>query len=66
MKFPREHIDTLHPKDAQRLLIELGIDHLPRRGEERVLRFEGQGQYIMTLAPDKNYDILYEHITVRR
>jgi hypothetical protein len=66
MRFPREHIETLQPKEAQRFLIELGIDHLPRRSDERVLRHDGQGQYIMVLAKDGNYDVLYEHITVRR
>lgn len=66
MKFPREHLETLKPKEAQRFLIELGIDHLPRRGDERIMRHDSQGQYIMVLAKDGNYDILYEHIIVRR
>lgn len=66
MRFPREHIETLQPKEAQRFLIGLGIDHLPRRKDERVLRNDGQGQYIMVLAKDGNYDVLYEHIVVRR
>jgi hypothetical protein len=66
MKFPREHIETFAPKAAQKFLIELGIDHLPRRGDERVLKHDGLGQYIMVLAKDGNYDVLYEHIVVRR
>lgn len=66
MKFPREHIDTFTPKAAHKFLIELGIDHLPRKGEERFIRNDGQGQYIMVLARDGNYDVLYEHIIVRR
>ena len=66
MKFPREHLETMTPKAAQKFLIELGIDHLPRRNSERVLKYDGQGQYIMVLAKDGNYDILYEHIQVRR
>lgn len=66
MKFPREHIDTFTPKAAKAFLIELGIDHLPRKGDERFIRHDGQGQYIMVLAKDGNYDVLYEHIIIRR
>lgn len=66
MKFPREHIETFAPKAAHKFLIELGIDHLPRRGDERVLRHDSQGQYIMVLAKDGNYDVLYENVVVGR
>jgi hypothetical protein len=61
MKYHREHIDTFTPKAAKAFLIDLGIDHLPRRGDDRFIKTDGQGQYIMVLAKDGNYDVLYEH-----
>lgn len=61
MKYHREYIETYTPKAAKKLLINLGLDHLPRPGKPRTLKEEPEGQYIMLFASDGNYDILYEH-----
>lgn len=61
MKYHREHIDTLTRGAAKALLAELDIEALPTHSQALELNSEATGRYIMVLARDKNYDILYEH-----
>ena len=61
MKYHREHVDTLTVGAAKAILDELDIDKLPRHRDTIELHTEATGRYIMVLAKDDNYDILYEH-----
>ena len=61
MKYHREHIDTLTVGAAKAILDELGIEALPTYRVTIELATEATGRYIMVLAKDDNYDILYEH-----
>lgn len=60
MKYPKEHVDTLTRGAAKAILDELGIEELPTYGQRLELVTEASGRYLMVLAKDKNYDVLYE------
>jgi hypothetical protein len=61
MKYPKEHVDTLTRGAAKAILDELGIEELPTYSVPVELATEASGRYMMVLAKDGNYDVLYEH-----
>ena len=61
MKYPKEHVDTLTRGAAKAILDELGIEELPTYRDTIELATEATGRYVMVLAKDDNYDVLYEH-----
>ena len=61
MKYRREHVDTFTVGAAKAILDDLGIEALPTYRDTIELATEATGRYVMVLAKDDNYDVLYEH-----